>query len=121
MLTKLAIFFVYDPAHIKGRQPIYWVPSVLLSVLAAYGAWLRGGKLWKEDLIIVVSVLFAVAVTAAVFALPRYKIVIDPFRMIFAAQVVSRWGRSDEDRELAPDAAATRLSDCSLYDPTNRA
>jgi 4-amino-4-deoxy-L-arabinose transferase-like glycosyltransferase len=121
MLTKLAIFFVYDPAHIKGRQPIYWVPSVLLSVLAAYGAWLRGGKLWKEDLIIVVSVLFAVAVTAAVFALPRYKIVIDPFLMIFAAQVVSRWGRSGEDHDMAPDAADTRLSGCSLYDPTNRA
>jgi hypothetical protein len=109
MLRKLAIFFVYDPAHIKGRQPIYWVPSVMLSLLAGYGAWLRGGKLWREDLIIVVSVLFAIAVTAAVFALPRYKIAIDPFLMIFAAQVVSGWGRNGEEREL-PVAPGARLS-----------
>jgi 4-amino-4-deoxy-L-arabinose transferase-like glycosyltransferase len=121
MLTKLAIFFVYDPAHSKGRQPTYWVPSVLLSLLAAYGAWLGGARLWSEDLIVVASVLFAVAVTAAVFALPRYKIVIDPFLMIFAAQVVSRWGRIDEGRELAPFTTSARVSDCSLYDPTKRA
>lgn len=88
---KLDYFFVFDPSHEKGRRPAYWVPSVLLSLAALYGAWLRRRKLFHEDLFLVVSVLFAVAVTAAVFALPRYKIVIDPFLMFFAANIVSRW------------------------------
>ncbi|MGA8528254.1 MAG: hypothetical protein WB622_00970, partial [Acidobacteriaceae bacterium] len=89
--TKLDYFFVFDLHHEKGRRPIYWVPSVLLSLAALYGAWLRRRKLLRDDVFLVVSVLFAVAVTAVVFALPRYKIVIDPFLMFFAANVVSRW------------------------------
>jgi 4-amino-4-deoxy-L-arabinose transferase-like glycosyltransferase len=98
--TKLDYFFVFDPHHDKGRRPIYWVPSVLLSIAALYGAWLRRRRLLREDAFLVVSVLFAVAVTAAVFALPRYKIVIDPFLMFFAASILSRWKPLD----LSPGA-----------------
>lgn len=93
LISKKLFFFVFfDPTHEKGRNPMYWVPSLLLSVFAVYGAWLRGRKLLREDIFLLVSILFAVAITAAVFALPRYKIVIDPFLMIFAANCVSRWG-----------------------------
>ncbi|MFP5226272.1 MAG: glycosyltransferase family 39 protein, partial [Acidobacteriota bacterium] len=88
-LRKLVIFFVFDPAHEKSRRPLYWVPSVILSLFALYGAWIRRRNLLREDLFLVTSILFAVAVTAAVFALPRYKIVIDPFLMIFAANCIS--------------------------------
>jgi hypothetical protein len=84
-LRKLFIFFFFDPDHPKGRQPVYWIPSVLLTLLALYGAVLRGRKLLAEDITLVISVLFAVAIGVAVFVLPRYKIVIDPFLMIFAA------------------------------------
>ncbi len=88
---KLDYFFLFDPSHEKGRRPIYWVPSLLLSIAALYGAWMRRRKLFRDDAFLVVSVLFAVAVTAAVFSLPRYKIVIDPFLMFFAAGILSRW------------------------------
>ncbi len=101
--TKLDYFFVFDPSHEKGRRPIYWVPSVLLSLAALYGAWLRRHQLLREDLFVVASILFAIAVTAAVFALPRYKMVIDPFLMFFAANIVSR-GRPPDLSARSADA-----------------
>jgi hypothetical protein len=35
-LKKLFIFFVFDPLHEKARQPGYWLPSLLLTLLAAW-------------------------------------------------------------------------------------
>lgn len=84
---KFTIFFLYDSSHEKGREPIYWVPSVLLSIMAAWGAFVRGKRLLTSDLYLVSSVFFAVVVGMAVFVLPRYKMVIDPFLIIFAAAV----------------------------------
>jgi 4-amino-4-deoxy-L-arabinose transferase-like glycosyltransferase len=95
VLRKLRIFFIFDPAHEKGSRPIYWVPSVVLSIFAAYGALRRGRRVMRKDLFPVVSILFAVAVSTAVFALPRYKIVIDPFLMFFAANCIGRENGSE--------------------------
>lgn len=88
-LRKLWIYFAFDPSHEKGRRPSYWLPSVLLSFLAIWGAVLRRRHLLQEDLIVVATILFAVAVSCAVFVLPRYKIVIDPFLMFFAGNAMS--------------------------------
>ncbi len=49
LLRKVFLFFVFDPDHEKGRRPIYWVPSVLLTLFAIYGAILRGNKIFQED------------------------------------------------------------------------
>jgi Dolichyl-phosphate-mannose-protein mannosyltransferase len=84
-LKKIFAFFVFDPQHEKGAQLVYWLPSILLSLLAIWGAVLRGKRLLQQDLPLVASILFAVAVGVVVFVLPRYKIVVDPFIMIFAA------------------------------------
>lgn len=90
LLKKLFDFFVFDPRHEKGRQPMYWLPSILLSLLAIWGAVLRGKRILRQDLLLVASIVFAVAVGVAVFVLPRYKIVVDPFIMIFAATGLRR-------------------------------
>lgn len=84
-MKKIFAFFVFDPRHEKGRQALYWLPSILLSLLAIWGIFLRGKNTLQQDLLLVASMLFAVAVGIAVFVLPRYKIVVDPFIMIFAA------------------------------------
>lgn len=84
-MKKLFAFFVFDPRHEKGRRPMYWLPSILLSLLAIWGVALRGKRILQQDLLLVASILFAVAVGVAVFVLPRYKIVVDPFIIIFAA------------------------------------
>lgn len=91
-LKKLFIFFVFDPSHEKGRQFAYWLPSLLLTVLAIWGAVLRGRKLIREDIFLIVSILFSIAVSMVVFVLPRYKIVIDPFIIILAANVIAAKG-----------------------------
>lgn len=84
-LRKLSLFFLFDPSHDKSSSPVYWVPSVLLTLLALYGATLQGKKLLREDLLLVVTILLAVAVSVVVVVLPRYKIVIDPFLIILAS------------------------------------
>lgn len=100
---KLWIFFVFDPAHDKGRNPVYWLPSLLLTFLGVCGAWLRGRKLLGEDLLMVSSILFTIAVSVAIFVLPRYKIAVDPFIMILAAYLVAA-------RELSESSANPRVS-----------
>lgn len=87
-LKKLCIFCVFDPSHPKGRDPVYWIPSLLLSISAFWGGWLRGRKLLATDLFLVASIAFAVGISMVVFALPRYKVVIDPFIMIIAANLL---------------------------------
>lgn len=84
---KLFLFFVFDRSHELGRRPVYWVPSILLTILGCWGAFLRGRKLFREDLLIVSSILFAVLLGMVVFVLPRYKMVIDPFIIIIASNV----------------------------------
>jgi hypothetical protein len=94
-LKKLWIFFVFDPAHDKGRNPVYWIPSVLLTFFAVCGALRRERKLLDNDLFIGGSIAFTIAVSVAMFALPRYKIAIDPLIMIIAANLLAA-GRSSE-------------------------
>lgn len=86
---KLWIFFVLDPAHEKGRSFVYWLPSITLTGLAIWGARLRGWQLLLvDDVFLISSILFTVAVSTLVFVLPRYKIAIDPLLMIIAGNVV---------------------------------
>ena len=106
MLVKLDYFFLYDPSHELGRRPLYWIPSVLLTLLALWGAFLRRDKLFRDDIFVVSSILFAVAICEAVFVLPRYKMVIDPFIMILAGSVVSHWLPRPADSR--PTASALR-------------
>ena len=98
VLKKLFIFFVYDPSHEKGRNLAYWLPSVLLTVLAIWGAVLRGRKLIREDIFLIVSILLSITVSIVVFALPRYKIVIDPFIIILVANVFAANGLGNLQR-----------------------
>jgi len=88
-LKKLFIFFAFDPNHEKGREPYYWLPSIFLTILAIFGAARRGCKLFKEDILLLASVAFAVVIGMVVMVLPRYKIVIDPFIIVFAANLFS--------------------------------
>ena len=105
-LKKLFAFFVFDPRHEKGSQPMYWLPSILLSLLGIWGAVLRGKKLMLEDLLLVASILFAVAIGMVVFVLPRYKIVVDPFIMIFAASGLCSLFRS---RRTSAEPAQSKI------------
>lgn len=100
---KLFIFWVFDPTHDKGSSPAYWVPSLILTFFAAWGAVLRGKKIFTDDLFLSASILFALAIGMVVFVLPRYKIVIDPFLMVIAANaVVTLAARTKESFVLAP-------------------
>jgi Dolichyl-phosphate-mannose-protein mannosyltransferase len=110
LLKKLFAFFVFDPRHEKGREAAYWLPSVLLSILAILGVVLRRKTILLQDLLLVVSILFAVVIGLIVFVLPRYKMVIDPFIMIFAAAGMSgifRRRTSGESQKSTVSIAST--------------
>lgn len=92
-LKKLWIYFVFDPAHPKGRNPANWLPSLLLTFLAMAGVWRRRAGLLGNDLFLLGSIGYSLAISVAVFVLPRYKIVVDPFMMIFAANLFTQPAR----------------------------
>lgn len=64
---------------------------MLLLLLAIYGAWLHRSHLLKQDLPVTVTLAFAFCLSLAVFALPRYRIAIDPFLVLFAANAIASW------------------------------
>ncbi len=97
-IRKIGYFIFFDPHHKKSRRPAYWVPSLLLTFLGGVGAWVRRRHLLREDLFLVSSVLFAAVVSMVVFALPRYRIMIDPFVAMYAAVAIV-W-MLDSDRYL---------------------
>lgn len=101
-LRKLRLFFWFDPAHNKGDRPLYWIPSVLMTCVAAYGAFLRGRRVWREDLLLTATISYAVLVAMALLVLPRYKMVVDPFFMIFAASVLDRARYRDGVHQVLP-------------------
>jgi hypothetical protein len=107
-LKKFLYFVTFDPEHSKGRQPLYWVPSILLTILAIYGAALRGRKLYGEDLLMTTSIMLALAMVVAVVYLPRYRIIIDPFLIVYAANAIVQgklWGRLGFGEVLAEPAS----------------
>jgi hypothetical protein len=84
-LRKLLIFWTFDPNHQKASQPAYWVPSVALSILAAVGLFVGITPPLRETSPLLVSIGFTVLMGLVFFVLPRYKIAIDPFLCVLAA------------------------------------
>jgi hypothetical protein len=91
MLRKVWMFFVFDSSHEKGSNPMYWMPSLVLTLIAIWGVRLRGAELLSgPDLLLAASIAFTVLIATIFFVLPRYKIAVDPFLMIIAANVINR-------------------------------
>jgi hypothetical protein len=85
---KLRMFWSFDPNHEKGAQPVFWLPSVILNVFFGIGLFI-GARLPLHDLSpVLVSIAFAMLISVAFLALPRYKIVIDPFLCVLASNAV---------------------------------
>jgi hypothetical protein len=91
LARKMFFFLIFDPSHRKGSQIAYWGPSLLLLLLAIYGAWLHRRHLVKQDLPVTATVAFAFFLSLVVFVLPRYRIAIDPFLVLFAANAIMSW------------------------------
>jgi len=87
---KFFFFVFFDPTHDKSRRVLYYGPSLLLTFLAFYGMWLKRSELLVSYLPVTFTIVFAVLLAVAVFALPRYRIAIDPFLTLFAAQAIAR-------------------------------
>jgi hypothetical protein len=85
---KLFFFLLFDPTHKKAAKAAYWAPSLLLTFLACHGIWLRRCNLLKQDLPLTFSILFGILLGIALFSLPRYRITIDPFLSIYAADAI---------------------------------
>ena len=85
---KMFYFLLFDPSHAKGRKLSYWGPSLVLLLASLYGAGLDRSRLLVQDLPVLVTVAYAFFLSLAVFALPRYRIAIDPFLALFAANAL---------------------------------
>jgi hypothetical protein len=87
---KLFLFFGFDPHHAKGSSPLYGAPSILLSCAAGFGIYFQRRRLLRQDILLTTSIAYAALMGMLMFVLPRYRMVIDPFMMIFAAAVLDR-------------------------------
>jgi hypothetical protein len=127
-IKKLFLFSVFDPYHKKGRRLIYWLPSALLTILALCGAARRGKRLFRDDLLLSASVLFAITVGMVFLVLPRYRIVIDPFLIIIASAAIVQENREPQKtpdqlsfrhlvrnviRPVSPSSVAVRSSEAA--------
>jgi hypothetical protein len=85
-IKKLCMFWSFDPNHEKGRRPAYWVPSVVLSILAVTGLFVGDKRPPMRELSpVLISILYNLFMGLVFFVLPRYKIAIDPLLCVLAA------------------------------------
>jgi 4-amino-4-deoxy-L-arabinose transferase-like glycosyltransferase len=103
---KLFLFFAFDANHAKGGNALYWVPSILLTCVGAFGVYYQRRRLLRQDLLLTATIAYAAAIGTVMFVLPRYRIVVDPFLMIFAAAVVDRSGAAVSGAEPQQRTAA---------------
>ena len=89
-LKKVFFFLFIDPHHEKGRSPAYWLPASILTILAAWGIYLRRKQLNQADGFLLLSLTFALIMAAAVFVVPRYRIVNDPLLIVYASLPLAR-------------------------------
>lgn len=85
---KFRIFWSFDPNNQKAAQPLFWVPSILLSVFFGLGLFIGTKPPLIELSPLLISIAFAMVTSVLLFVLPRYKIVIDPFLCIFASNAL---------------------------------
>lgn len=85
---KLRLFWSFDPNHEKAAQPLFWLPSVALSVFAGIGLFVGMKPPFRDLSPVLVSIAFATLTSVVFFVLPRYKIAIDPFLCVFAANAL---------------------------------
>jgi hypothetical protein len=85
---KLGMFWSFDPNNKKAVQPVFWLPSVILSVFFGMGLFIGAKPPLRELSPVLVSIAFAMLISVVFFALPRYKMAIDPFLCILASNAV---------------------------------
>ena len=86
--NKFVYFWVFDFNHPKARNPLYWAPSFGLVLLWAYAGLRHRGSALREHLLFTVSIFFTMAVCLALFVLPRYRMVVEPLMIPFAAETI---------------------------------
>jgi 4-amino-4-deoxy-L-arabinose transferase-like glycosyltransferase len=88
MANKILYFWVFDLNHPKARNPLYWGPSVVLVLLWVFAAWRHRRGALGQHLLFTSSILLAMTVCLALFVLPRYRMVVEPLMIPFAAEAL---------------------------------
>lgn len=87
---KALFFWTSDFTHPKGKLPAAWVPWFLALPAVVYGmirGWARRRETWP--LYVWPALYFLVVL--ALFALPRYRMNVEAFFLIFAAIGIAAW------------------------------
>lgn len=108
LVRKAFLFLIFDPEHRKGSHIAYWGPSLLLLSVSLYGACLHRRQLFTKDLPVTATIAFAFFLSLVVFVVPRYRIAIDPFLVVFAANAIVSW--LDQRKKSKHAKRALRLS-----------
>jgi len=87
--AKFFYFWTADFTHPKGRSPLAWVPWMVLLPFTVTGMWalLKRPGSWP----LFFWCAYYLLVVLALFALPRYRMGVEPMFLIFAVAGMRRW------------------------------
>ena len=86
LLSQKAFFYwAFDMRHPKASHAAYWVPALVLVVLFWTGVICQRGPLWKRYSLFTVYILFSMMLALVFHVLPRYRMLVEPLMIPFAA------------------------------------
>jgi 4-amino-4-deoxy-L-arabinose transferase-like glycosyltransferase len=84
-VKKVFYFWTIDWNHPKARRLAYCLPSLTMVGLFLVGAVRERKSLFGKHLVLTVAILFSNVLAVVLFVLPRYRMVVEPIMIPFAA------------------------------------
>ena len=88
IFRKLFYFWTIDWNHPKARHVVYALPALTVAVLFWVGVVVHWRDLFGRYLLVTATILFANLLALVFFVLPRYRLVVEPMMIPFAASAV---------------------------------
>lgn len=82
---KFFYYWTFDMRHPKAAHPAYWIPALVLVILFWAGVICQRGLLWNRYSLFTVYILFSILLALIFHVLPRYRMLVEPLMIPFAA------------------------------------
>ena len=90
LARKSFFFWILDLSHPKALHPAYFLPWLLMLPLVVNGVYVSRVMIPQLSIILVpIGVSFLVSIVF--FVLPRYRMIIEPYLFLFAAQALATY------------------------------
>jgi hypothetical protein len=88
-----------DVTHPESSSPLYWLPWLLILPSALFG-FIQTIKRRKNVSLFIAYIVFYTFIEMAFFVIPRHRLFIVPFMIVFAAYGIYRLGQLGRGVEI---------------------